>query len=80
MSEIDEAELLGAGQRGAVLSLYFVGAVGGCAAILASYLPLRGALAVCVIVVVLAILAIVKLERAPYERQAPDETASLPRA
>jgi len=70
----------GLGQRGAVLSLYFVGAVGGCAAILASYLPLRGALAVCVIVVVLAILAIVKLERAPYERQAPDETASLPRA
>src|SRR6202140_3627908 len=66
----------GLGQRGAVLTLYLVGALGGGAAILVSYLPSRGALAVGGIAVALAILAIAKLERTPYERQASGEAAS----
>jgi UDP-GlcNAc:undecaprenyl-phosphate GlcNAc-1-phosphate transferase len=65
----------GLGQRGAVLTLYLVGALGGGAAILVSYLPLRGALETGIIVVALATLAIVKLERVPYERQASGEAA-----
>jgi len=65
----------GLGQRGAVLTLYLVGALGGGAAILVSYLPLRGALETGAIAVALAILAIAKLERAPYERQASGEAA-----
>ena len=69
----------GLGQRGAVLTLYFVGALGGSAAILVSYLPLRGALVAAIIAPVLALLAIAKLERAPYERQAPDGAAPLSR-
>src|SRR6202795_3704137 len=58
----------GLGQRGAVLTLYLVGAWGGVAAILVSYLPSRGALAVGGFAVALAILAIAKHERTPYER------------
>ena len=63
----------GLGQRGAVLALYFVGAVGGCAAILVSYFSARGALATGVVATGLAIFAIAKLERAPYEHQAQGE-------
>jgi len=70
----------GLGQRGAVLALYFVGAVGGCAAILVSYFSARGALAVGVVAAGLAIFAIAKLERAPYEHQAQGDLESSPRA
>src|SRR6202790_4219825 len=70
----------GLGQRGAVLTLYFVGALGGCAAILVSYLPSRGALAAAIIATVLALLAIARLERAPYERQAADEATPVSRS
>lgn len=65
----------GLGQRGAVLALYFVGALGGGAAILVSYLPSRGALAAGFVAIALAILAIAKLERVPYEHQVPGEDA-----
>jgi UDP-GlcNAc:undecaprenyl-phosphate GlcNAc-1-phosphate transferase len=67
----------GFGQRGAVLTLYFVGALCGCAAILVSYLSVRGAFAAGTIAAALAVLAIAKLERAPYERQSRRETASV---
>jgi hypothetical protein len=50
-----------------------VGAVGGCAAILVSYFSARGALATGVVATGLAIFAIAKLERAPYEHQAQGE-------
>jgi UDP-GlcNAc:undecaprenyl-phosphate GlcNAc-1-phosphate transferase len=60
---------VGLGQRGAVLALYLVGAVAGCAAIVVSYLPARGALAACAFGAGFAILAIAKLEHVPYERQ-----------
>jgi UDP-GlcNAc:undecaprenyl-phosphate GlcNAc-1-phosphate transferase len=63
----------GLGQRGAVLTLYLVGALGGSAAILVSYLPSRAALAAGIVAVALAILAIAKLELVPYERQGSEE-------
>src|SRR6202790_4481048 len=71
---------LGLGQRGAVLTMYVLGAVCGCAAILVSYLPSRGALAAAIIATVLALLAIARLERAPYERQAADEATPVSRS
>src|SRR5204862_7793424 len=60
---------LGFGHRGAVLPLYLLGAMGGGAAVLVSYLSARmaslvGAIAVCTI-----FAGVVYLERAPYERQ-----------
>jgi UDP-GlcNAc:undecaprenyl-phosphate GlcNAc-1-phosphate transferase len=60
---------LGLGQRGAVLALYFLGAFSGGAAVLAAYLPQRGAFLLGVLTVVLLLLAVRFLERAPYERQ-----------
>jgi UDP-GlcNAc:undecaprenyl-phosphate GlcNAc-1-phosphate transferase len=68
----------GLGQRGAVLTLYFVGTLGGGAAILVSYLSTRGALAAGIAALVLAMLAIAMLERAPYERQTRKEAAPVP--
>src|SRR5205809_185983 len=63
------AMFLGFGHRGAVLTLYLLGAMGGGAAVLVSYLSARmaslvGAIAVCTI-----FAGVVYLERAPYERQ-----------
>ena len=60
---------LGFGHRGAVLTLYLLGAMGGGAAVLVSYLSARmaslvGAIAVCTI-----FAGVAYLERAPYERQ-----------
>jgi UDP-GlcNAc:undecaprenyl-phosphate GlcNAc-1-phosphate transferase len=70
---------LGLGQRGAVLTLYFVGALGGGAAVLVSYLSARGALIAGLTAVALSILAVVLLERAPYERQVVQPTTSAAR-
>lgn len=60
---------LGLGQRGAVLTLYLLGAVSGGAAIAVSYAGTRAAwsLAACMIAAMLA--AVAWLEKAPYERQ-----------
>src|SRR5438094_5320459 len=60
---------LGFGHRGAVLTLYLLGAMGGGASVLVSYLSARmsslvGAIDVCTI-----FAGVVYLERAPYERQ-----------
>jgi UDP-GlcNAc:undecaprenyl-phosphate GlcNAc-1-phosphate transferase len=60
---------LGLGQRGAVLTIYLVGAVSGGAAILVTYLSNWGASLVGFAVVLAMFLAIVWLERAPYEKQ-----------
>jgi UDP-GlcNAc:undecaprenyl-phosphate/decaprenyl-phosphate GlcNAc-1-phosphate transferase len=60
---------LGLGQRGAVLTLYSLGALSGGAAVLVAYLPQRGALVMAAITLVLGLIAVVFLERAPYERQ-----------
>jgi UDP-GlcNAc:undecaprenyl-phosphate GlcNAc-1-phosphate transferase len=60
---------LGLGQRGAVLSMYLVGALCGAAAVLVTYLTTTKAAFVGVIVLVAMLVAIAWLERAPYERQ-----------
>ena len=60
---------LGLGQRGAVLTLYFLGALAGGTAVLVAYLPPRGALLTAVVIPALTFGAVLLLERAPYERQ-----------
>jgi UDP-GlcNAc:undecaprenyl-phosphate GlcNAc-1-phosphate transferase len=60
---------LGLGQRGAVLAMYIVGAIGGCLALLVSYSPLSISAAILAFAVLLALAGIAFLERAPFERQ-----------
>jgi UDP-GlcNAc:undecaprenyl-phosphate/decaprenyl-phosphate GlcNAc-1-phosphate transferase len=60
---------LGLGQRGAVLSMYIVGALCGGAAILVTYLSSAGAASVALGILVAMLLAIAWLERAPFEKQ-----------
>jgi len=60
---------LGLGHRGAVVTLYLLGALGGSAALLIGYLSTRGAVLLGVLVLALALCGIAYLERAPYERQ-----------
>jgi len=60
---------LGLGQRGAVLSVYVLGAISGGAAILVSSLSSRGAAITSVAAVILVLAGVLYLERAPYERQ-----------
>jgi UDP-GlcNAc:undecaprenyl-phosphate/decaprenyl-phosphate GlcNAc-1-phosphate transferase len=68
---------LGLGQRGAVLVMYLVGLLCGAAAVLVAYLSTWKAAAVAVLVLLLMLVAIAWLERAPYERQkTPTETVA----
>jgi UDP-GlcNAc:undecaprenyl-phosphate GlcNAc-1-phosphate transferase len=60
---------LGLGQRGAVLVLYALGVLFGLMALLVSQLSVWQAYALASIVTLIALLAIIALERAPYERQ-----------
>src|SRR5213082_766828 len=60
---------LGLGHRGAVLTLYLLGAIGGGAAVLVSYLSARVAIFVGALALALIFAGVVYLERAPYERQ-----------
>jgi UDP-GlcNAc:undecaprenyl-phosphate GlcNAc-1-phosphate transferase len=60
---------VGLGQRGAVLVLYAVGAVSGLFAMLVCGLSVKLALALAVVVAALALLAVILLEKFPYERQ-----------
>src|ERR1700720_985101 len=60
---------LGLGQRGAVLTIYLVGALSGGAGILVTYLFNSAAALVGLAVVLAMLLAIAWLERAPYEKQ-----------
>jgi UDP-GlcNAc:undecaprenyl-phosphate GlcNAc-1-phosphate transferase len=61
---------LGLGHRGAVLTLYCLGAVGGGAAVLVSYLSSRSAFFVGVAAFAIILMGVFYLERAPFERQA----------
>src|SRR5215467_8607162 len=67
---------LGLGQRGAVLTMYMVGALSGSLALLVSTLPLPLALGATVFAVVVALAGVAFLERAPYERQTPKPAAA----
>jgi UDP-GlcNAc:undecaprenyl-phosphate/decaprenyl-phosphate GlcNAc-1-phosphate transferase len=60
---------LGLGQRGAVLTIYLVGAICGGLAVLVSYLSTVRAAILGLFVVALMLLGVAWLERAPYERQ-----------
>jgi UDP-GlcNAc:undecaprenyl-phosphate GlcNAc-1-phosphate transferase len=60
---------LGFGQRGAVLTMYLVGAACGGAAILITYLSALGAGLVAGGIVICMLIAVALLEKAPYERQ-----------
>ncbi|GAC1703104.1 MAG: MraY family glycosyltransferase [Candidatus Acidiferrum sp.] len=61
---------LGLGHRGSVLSLYLLGIFSGSAAVLVSYLPLRGTLFLGLIAIAAILCGVALLEQAPYERQA----------
>ena len=60
---------LGLGHRGAVVTLYFLGAIGGSAAVFVGYLSIPGALALATVVLGIVLVGVALLERAPYERQ-----------
>jgi UDP-GlcNAc:undecaprenyl-phosphate GlcNAc-1-phosphate transferase len=60
---------LGLGHRGAVLTLYLLGAFSGGAAVLVSYLSTTGAGMVSVAALTIVFVGVYFLERAPYERQ-----------
>jgi UDP-GlcNAc:undecaprenyl-phosphate/decaprenyl-phosphate GlcNAc-1-phosphate transferase len=60
---------VGLGQRGAVITMYLLGAGGGGAAILVSYLSPRAAALVGVAAGALLLAGVALMERAPYERQ-----------
>jgi UDP-GlcNAc:undecaprenyl-phosphate/decaprenyl-phosphate GlcNAc-1-phosphate transferase len=60
---------LGLGQRGAVLAIYLVGAICGGAGVLVSYLSTARAAMLGVFVLGVMLVAVVWLERAPFERQ-----------
>jgi len=60
---------LGLGQRGAVLTLYLLGAASGALAIWVCYIPARAAVLFAAVVVVAMLVAVLMLEKAPYERQ-----------
>jgi UDP-GlcNAc:undecaprenyl-phosphate/decaprenyl-phosphate GlcNAc-1-phosphate transferase len=60
---------LGLGQRGAVLAIYLAGAICGGAGVMVSYLSTARAALVGVLVLIVMLVAIAWLERAPYERQ-----------
>lgn len=66
---------LGLGQRGAVVAMYLGGAIGGCASVVAAYLSTPGAAIVGALAVLAMLLAVVWLERVPYERQANKSAA-----
>ena len=66
---------LGLGQRGAVLTIYLIGAISGAVAIFVAYLSNRAAAFAGLGVLLAMLLAVAWLERAPYEKQAPKAKA-----
>jgi hypothetical protein len=67
---------LGLGHRGAVLTLYLLGALGGGAAVLVSYLSSPRAFLAGVVALGIIFAGVAYLERAPYERQARRTSAA----
>jgi UDP-GlcNAc:undecaprenyl-phosphate/decaprenyl-phosphate GlcNAc-1-phosphate transferase len=67
---------LGLGHRGAVLTLYLLGALGGGAAVIVNYLSTRGAVLVGALTLAIIFLGVVYLERAPFERQVRKTSAA----
>jgi UDP-GlcNAc:undecaprenyl-phosphate GlcNAc-1-phosphate transferase len=67
---------LGLGQRGAVLTMYILGAVSGLLALLVSFLRISISFGVLAFAVLLALAGISFLERAPYERQTDKAAAA----
>src|ERR1700751_3429529 len=67
---------LGLGQRGAVLTMYMVGALCGALALLVSALALSFSLVVGILAMVGALAGVALLERPPYERQARKTVAA----
>src|SRR5712664_3596910 len=61
---------LGLGQRGAVLTLYLLGAVSGALAVFICYVSASAALLLAAFIIAAMLFAIAMLEKAPYERQA----------
>jgi UDP-GlcNAc:undecaprenyl-phosphate GlcNAc-1-phosphate transferase len=68
---------LGLGHRGAVVSMYVLGALGGAAAVIVSYLSTMDASILGASTLTIILLGVVYLERAPYERQQRDSSSSL---
>jgi UDP-GlcNAc:undecaprenyl-phosphate GlcNAc-1-phosphate transferase len=68
---------LGLGHRGAVLGMYFLGGIGGAAGVLITYLRPSGAALVGGLTLLGALMGVLLLERAPFERQAAKQ---LPQA
>jgi len=60
---------MGLGQRGAVLTMYMIGAISGALALLVSTLPISFAIVAFVFAVTAALAGVAYLERAPYEHQ-----------
>ena len=60
---------LGFGHRGAVIGMYTLGALGGAAGVLVTYLRTSGAIVVGAVTLVLVLSGVLLLERAPYEKQ-----------
>jgi UDP-GlcNAc:undecaprenyl-phosphate GlcNAc-1-phosphate transferase len=67
---------LALGQRGAVITMYLVGALGGGTAVLASMLSSHHVLELGIFVAALVLLGVALLERAPYERQTRNPATS----
>jgi len=67
---------LGLGHRGAVLTMYILGAASGSLALLVSYLPIAISVGVLAIALLTALAGIVFLERAPYECQTKPASAA----
>jgi len=68
---------LGLGQRGAVVTLYFFGALSGSAAVLVAYLQPQGALVTGLIAFAALALGVLGLEKAPYERQSAKQPSRV---
>jgi hypothetical protein len=59
-----------------VLTLYLLGAIGGGAAVLVSYLSNGGAFFVGALTLAIIFTGVMYLERAPFERQAPKPSSA----
>jgi UDP-GlcNAc:undecaprenyl-phosphate GlcNAc-1-phosphate transferase len=68
---------IGLGQRGAVLTMYLLGAVSGSLAILVSYLTTKQSILVALLVAAAGLAGVFYLEKAPYERQQENPSPSL---